>query len=191
VLAGVAVLAAVTATGGVVVASGSTDADPAALQAPASTVKVEKGELSSMVSLNGILTYRARSDGSPYAVINQARGIYTKLPAEGDNVDCGDVLYRVDDDPVLLLCGTVPAYRDLRSGDRGKDVRQLNRNLHLAGNRFTATTKQALKRLQRHKGVHATGKLALGDAVFLPRPGRIAKVTGKLGESARDRKSVV
>jgi hypothetical protein len=31
---------------------------------------------------------------------------------------------------VLLLCGTVPAYRDLDLGDTGSDVRQLDRNLH-------------------------------------------------------------
>ena len=83
--------------------------------------------------LDGTLTYRARSDGSPYSVINQARGTYTKLPDDGDQVDCGDVLYRVDDNPVLLLCGTVPAYRDLHTGDVGEDVRQLNRNLHQLG----------------------------------------------------------
>ena len=82
--------------------------------------------------LAGTLTYRARSDGSPYSVINQARGTYTELPDAGDEVDCGDVLYRVDDDPVLLLCGAVPAYRDLHDGDEGNDVRQLNRNLHAA-----------------------------------------------------------
>ena len=133
VLAGAAVLVAVTATGGVVVVSGAEQATPAAQEPPANTAKVEKGELSAMVSLDGTLTYRARSDGSPYSAINQARGIYTKLPDEGDKVDCGDVLYRVDDDPVLLLCGTVPAYRDLHSGDKGKDVRQLNRNLHELG----------------------------------------------------------
>ena len=109
--------------------SSAEQATPAALKAPANTVKVEKGELSSMVSLDGTLTYRARSDGSPYSVINQARGTYTELPEVGDKVDCGDLFYRVDDNPVLLLCGTVPAYRDLDTGDRGKDVRQLNRNL--------------------------------------------------------------
>ena len=97
-----------------------------------------------MVSVDGILTYRARSDGSPYSAINQARGTYTKLPDVGDEVDCGDVLYRVDDDPVLLLCGTVPAYRDLDSGDRGKDVRQLDRNLHVlgSGNEFASETRR-------------------------------------------------
>ena len=113
VLAGAAVLVAATVTGGVVVMSSATQATPAAPRTPANTAKVQKGTLSAMVSLDGTLTYRARSDGSPYSVINQARGIYTKLPDDGDKVDCGDVLYRVDDDPVLLLCGTVPAYRDL------------------------------------------------------------------------------
>ena len=107
-----------------------------------------------MVSLDGTLTYRARSDGSPYSVINQARGTYTELPDDGDKVDCGDVLYRVDDDPVLLLCGTVPAYRDLRRGDEGKDVRQLNRNLH-----GSATTPVAIDRdaLHREDGEGAQG----------------------------------
>ena len=95
-----------------------------------------------MVSQGGTLTYRARSDGSPYSVINQARGVYTALPGTGAKVGCGGVLYRVDDRPVLLLCGTVPAYRDSHVGDEGRDVRQLNRNLHVrgAGDAFTTRT---------------------------------------------------
>jgi peptidoglycan hydrolase-like protein with peptidoglycan-binding domain len=196
VLAGAAVLAAVTATGGVVAMSSAEQATPAAQEPPANTVKVERGELSAMVSLDGTLTYRARSDGSPYSAINQARGIYTKLPDEGDKVDCGDVFYRVDEDPVLLLCGTVPAYRKLDIGDEGKDVRQLNRNLHELGydadaavdpddNDFTWKTEEALKALQDDKGGDETGALDVDAAVFLPKSGRISKVTGELGGSAR------
>jgi peptidoglycan hydrolase-like protein with peptidoglycan-binding domain len=159
-------------------------------------VKVEKGKLSAMVSLDGTLPYRARSDGSPYSVINQARGTYTKLPDDGDKVDCGDVFYRVDDNPVLLLCGTVPAYRDLHSGDVGEDVRQLNRNLHTLGydagvdidpddNDFTWKTEKALEVLQHDKGFDVTGELDIDDAVFLPESMRIAQVTGELGGSAQ------
>ena len=199
VLAGAAVLVAVS--GAVVVTvypTSARQATPAAQERPANTVKVERGELSSMVSLDGTLTYRARSDGSPYSVINQARGTYTKLPADGDKVDCGDVLYRVDDDPVLLLCGTVPAYRDLGMGDEGNDVRQLNRNLHELGydadagveidpgdKAFTWQTEEALKKLQDGRGFDETGALDVGDAVFLPRSARIAKVTGEIGGVAR------
>jgi peptidoglycan hydrolase-like protein with peptidoglycan-binding domain len=102
------------------------------------------------------------------------------------------VLYRVDDDPVLLLCGTVPAYRDLDTGDKGKDVRQLNRNLHELGydvdpddNDFTGETEEALEKLQDDKGFDETGALDVDDAVFLPESVQIAKVTGELGGSAR------
>jgi peptidoglycan hydrolase-like protein with peptidoglycan-binding domain len=197
VLAGTAVLLVVAATGGVVVASSGEEATPAAQGPPVNTAEVHEGKLSDMVSLDGTLTYRARSDGSPYSAINQAGGTYTELPDVGDKVDCGDVLYRVDDDPVLLLCGTVPAYRDLDEGDQGNDVRQLNRNLHELGydaeagvdvgpneNDFSWETEEALKELQHDRGSKETGELDVGDAVFLPKPVRIAKVTGELGGSA-------
>jgi hypothetical protein len=197
-LAAAVVLAAAAATGGVVVASSAEQATPTPQEPPANTVTAKKGELSAMVSLDGTLTYRARADGSPYSAINQASGTYTKLPIDGDKVDCGDVLYRVNDNPVLLLCGAVPAYRDLESGDEGKDVRQLNRNLHklsydaAAGvdiepddNDFTSETANALEELQDDKGFDATRALAIDDAVFLPQSARISKVTGELGGSAR------
>ena len=185
-------LVAVAVAGGAVVLSGSKHTTAAAKEPAANTETVEKGGLSDMVSLNGTLTYRARSDGSPYAVINQADGTYTRLPVDGDKVDCGDALYRVDDAPVLLLCGRVPAYRDLSTGDEGNDVRQLNRNLHELGydadpddRAFTARTEDALEALQDDKGLEATGALNIGDAVVLPASVRIAKVTGELGGAAR------
>ncbi len=185
-LTGAAVLAAVAATGAVVVLSGGEQATATAQAASASTAPVQKGKLSAAVSQDGTLTYRARPDGSPFSAINHARGTYTELPAPGDEVDCGDVLYRVDDKPVLLLCGTVPAYRDLRKGAVGNDVRQLNRGLHVggAGGAFTSKTENALRALQRRKGVHVTGALGVGDAVFLPEAVRIAKVSGQLGGPA-------
>ena len=123
----------------VVVTGCGGEVTPAAQAPPANTVEVQRGDLSAMVAVNGTLTYRARADGSPYTVTNYARGIYTKLPREGDKVRCGDVLYRVNGDPVRLRCGAVPPYRALRRG----------------------------------------------DAVFLPRRGRISKVAGELGGPAR------
>ena len=89
--------------------------------------------LSAMVSQAGILTYRARSDGSPYSVINQARGTYTKLPAVGQVISQGQVLYRVNDSPVVLLYGSTPAYRTLSAGASGPDVAELNADLVALG----------------------------------------------------------
>src|SRR5262249_14198763 len=156
------------------------EATPSAQDTRANTAAVREGKLSAAVSQDGTLTYRARPDGSPFSAINHARGTYTELPEVGDEVGCGDVLYRVDGKPVLLLCGALPAYRTLHVGDAGQDVRQLNRTLHVrgAGDAFTTKTETALEALQRRTGAHVTGGLALGDAVSLPEAVRIAKVAG-------------
>lgn len=193
----VVVLAASIVAGGAVASCGTEHASASAGERPPTTATVERGKLSDMVSLEGTLTRRARSDGSPYVMTNRARGTYTQLPETGDEVGCGRVLYRVDDRPVLLLCGTMPAYRHLHEGDSGRDVRQLNRNLHRLGydadahvgidpgvNRFTVATKKALERLQADDGLPVTGVLGVGAAVFLPGRVRIAAVTGVLGGPA-------
>ena len=187
-----AVLVVALVSGGVVVLTGGQAATSTGTDRAPSTAPVEKGTLSDMVSLNGTLTHRARADGSPYLAINQARGTYTRLPEVGDKVGCGDVLYRVDDRAVLLLCGSVPAYRELRAGDHGHDVRQLNQNLHLLGygvqpigDRFTSETQQALEKLQHDTGLDESGELATDEVVFLPESVRITKVTGALGGPAR------
>jgi peptidoglycan hydrolase-like protein with peptidoglycan-binding domain len=186
-VAAVAVL--VAATGAAIAMAGGAAAKP--VQSGTSTATVTRGPLSSLVSLDGTLTYRAQSDGSPYTVINRARGIYTALPATGERVGCGGALYRVDDRPVLLLCGAVPAYRDLSLGVTGADVRQLNKNLRALGYdiadsaTFGAATQTALRKLQRDRGCVVTGRLALTDAVFLPDAVRIADVTGRLGGGAQ------
>jgi multidrug efflux pump subunit AcrA (membrane-fusion protein) len=168
---------------GVMVGCGGEPATPPS--AAPNTAKVERGKLSDSVSQAGILAFRARPDGSPYTVINRAGGTYTRLPAEGEKVGCGGVLYRVDDHPVLLLCGSTPAYRSLSAGDRGRDVAELNANLHLASGSFGAATAAALKRLQARLGAKQTGALSLGQVVFLPTAVRIARVTGRPGGPAR------
>jgi peptidoglycan hydrolase-like protein with peptidoglycan-binding domain len=197
-LGGATILLAIAATAGRVVVSSAQQAPPSTQDQPANTANVQRGNLAAMVSVRGTLTYHARLDGSPYSVINQALGKYTELPDDGDKIECGDVLYRVDNTPVLLLCGAVPAYRDLHFGDVGKDVGQLNRNLHMLGydakagvdinpddNVFTNNTVRAFQLLRHDKGFSVTGVLAIGEAVFLPDPVRIAKVNIKLGGSAQ------
>jgi hypothetical protein len=194
VLTAAAVAVVLSATGAAVARSNATHAT-AAGESPAKTARVERGSLVNMVSQDGTLTYRARSDGSPYTVINRARGTYTELPNGGDKIECGAVLYRVDNSPVLLLCGSTPAYRSLWAGERGPDVAELNANLVQLGyaaraqldptsDYFSFATASALEKLQSRLGVGQTGRLDLGQAVFLPESVRIAAVTGELGGSA-------
>jgi hypothetical protein len=192
VLAGVAVLVAVAAIGGVVVMTGAKPATPAAPEPLANTAKVEKGTLSAMVSLDGTLTYRAQSDGSPYAVIDQTLGTATWLPAVGQVIEHGQVIYRVDDTPVVLLFGPTPAYRTVAAGMTGADVTELNADLVALGyataaempagtDSFTAATATALKKLQAALGMPQTGALPLGQAVFEPAAVRVTTVPATLG----------
>lgn len=196
VLAAAVVLASAAAIGGVVALSGGGQAPPAAQASAVNTATVDRGKLSDLVSQFGILTYRARSDGSRYAVINRAGGTYTKLPTAGDKVDCGAALYRVSNHAVVLLCGSTPAYRALSAGASGPDVAELNANLvHLgyatraqldpSSPDFSSATASALEKLQSKLGEDRTGSLDLGQAVFLPESVRIAAVTGELGGSAQ------
>jgi multidrug efflux pump subunit AcrA (membrane-fusion protein) len=163
---------------------------------PTGLATVRQGPLSSQVNASGTLDYGAQPDGSPYQVLNQASGAFTKLPSGGQVVACGQVLYRVDDNPVVLLCGSTPAYRSLFEGDSGPDVQELNANLvHLgyaarsqldpSSDYFSSETAYALEQLQAKLGVDQTGSLSLGQAVFLPGPIRISKTTAALGSMAR------
>jgi hypothetical protein len=195
-LAAAAVLAAVTVTGGVLVMSGARQQALAAQQPPANTANVEKRTLSAMVSQPGTLTYRARSDGSPYSVINQARGTYTKLPTVGQVISQGHVLYRVNDRPVVLLYGSTPAYRTLSAGASGPDVAELNADLvalgyatpaqlHPRSAFFGLATTTALEKLQAALGVTPNGTLTLGQAVFEPTAVRVTALSAQLGVSAQ------
>lgn len=201
-LAGVAVLVAVIVTGAVVVLSGPKQRALAAEPAPAHTAQVEQRTLSAMVSVAGTLTYRARADGSPYSVINRARGTYTKLPAAGQVISQGHVLYRVNDRPVLLLYGSTPAYRTLSAGASGPDVAELNADLVALGYGTSAqlrprsalfgpATATAVYKLQAAVGVTRTGTLALGQAVFEPTAVRVTSVQAQLGGNAEPGQTVV
>jgi hypothetical protein len=125
-------------------------------------------------------------DAGSYSVVNQAQGTITWLPAPGRVVRQGQVLYRVSGSPVVLLYGTVPAWRDLADGMTGPDVTELNTDLVQLGyapaaalgprsgwDYFSAETAYALQQLQHRLGVTETGTLSLGQAVFLPAAARI------------------
>jgi Putative peptidoglycan binding domain len=197
-LVGAVVLVLVTAAGVVTAMTDPFDSgggSPASVDASTARATVREGPLSSQINQNGTLSYTAQADGSPYSVVNQATGTYTWLPSAGRVTRCGQVLYRVEETPVALLCGRTPAYRDLDEGDSGRDVRELNRNLVRLGyadsseldpasDDFGSETAEALERLQDKLGVDQTGSLRLGEAVFLPGPLRITKATARLGTRA-------
>jgi peptidoglycan hydrolase-like protein with peptidoglycan-binding domain len=195
-LVAAAVLALAIAIGGAAVMSGGKQAAAAAQQLPVGSAQVQRRTLSAIVSEAGTLTYRAQSDGSPYSVINRARGTYTALPMAGQVIRQGHVLYRVDDRPVLLLHGSTPAYRTLSAGASGPDVAELNADLVALGYAtraqlspksasFGPATTAAVIELQAALGVTRNGTLALGQVVFEPSAVRVTSVPAQLGGSAQ------
>ena len=201
-LAGAAGLVAVTVTGSVVAMSTAKQTTAAAQVPPANTVKVEKRALSAMISLDGALTYRAQSDGSPYSVINQSQGTYTKLPELGQVISQGQVLYRVNDSPVVLLYGSTPAYRTLSAGATGADVAELKADLVALGFAtssqlsptsafFGSATTTALEKLQGALGVTQNGRLSLGQALFEPTALRVTTLSAPLGGSTQSGQTVM
>ncbi|MBC6459125.1 peptidoglycan-binding protein [Actinomadura sp. HBU206391] len=171
------------------------DAQPASSTDGTSLAAVREGPLSTQVTQSGTLSYAAHGDGTPYAVVNQAEGIYTWVPGEGKEIDCGKTLYRVDEKPLALICGGTPAYRALSEGDKGREVRDLNENLVRLGyaekseldpdsDYYGSETAEAVTELQDELGVEETGRLNLGDAVFLPGPLRVTKAMAKAGTRA-------
>jgi hypothetical protein len=202
VLAGAAVLAAVATTGGVVATSRAQQATPPAQEPAANTAKVEMRNLSAVVPVDGTLTYLAQSDGSPYSVINQAQGTFTKLPALGQVISQGEVLYRVNDGPVVLLYGSTPAYRTLSAGASGVDVAELNADLVTLGystsaqlsptsGSFTFATTLGVEKLQAALGVTQNGMLTLGQAVFEPTAVRVTTMSAELGGDAQTGQTVM
>ena len=201
-LAAVAVLVAVTATGGVVVMAGAKQPAPPAQPTSANTAQVERRTLSAMVSQAGTLTYRGRPDGSPYSVIDQSRGTYTKLPVAGQVISQGRVLYRVNDRPVVLLYGSTPVYRTISAGASGPDVAELNADLVALGYvtsaqlsrtsaSFGPATATALKKLQATLRVTQSGRLTLGQAVFEPTAVRVTTVSAQPGGTAQPGQTVM
>ncbi|MGO9977129.1 MAG: hypothetical protein ACLP01_30865 [Solirubrobacteraceae bacterium] len=79
---------------------------------PTSITTVTQGTLSSQISADGTLEYTTLG-GSVYSVVNQAPGTFTGLPRAGAVFSRGQVLYRVSNDPVILLYGNTPVYRAL------------------------------------------------------------------------------
>lgn len=89
--------------------------------------------------------------------------------AAGQGVSSGDVLAVVSGRPVIVLTGGVPAYRDLRPGDEGEDVRQFQQALAGLGHEiavdgvFGEQTKAAVRWLYDRAGFQVPSTTGLGE----------------------------
>jgi hypothetical protein len=193
-----AVLLVLIAAGAVVVGLGVFGGDGSSSVASdnrfaTSSAAVERRSLSTQTQFTGTLGY-----AGSYTVLGRAPGTLTWLPKVGQVIRDSQVLYRLDEAPVVLLYGSTPAYRTLAEGATatgGADVAQLNHDLVALGyvnkadvdsawDEFNWATKAGVERLQRHLGVEQTGRFDLGDVVFLPAAARVTALQASLGAPA-------
>jgi HlyD family secretion protein len=153
---------------------------------------VEQRALTARSQMNGTLGYVDDAD-----IASQVAGTITALPAVGQVIRQGEVLFAVDNTPVVLLYGSVPAFRDLPAGSStadltGPDIQQLNAALVALGyasaddldptsNEWDWNTGEAVEDLQDALGVDDTGELTLGQVVFAPGPVRVTAAPTELG----------
>jgi hypothetical protein len=105
--------------------------------------------------------------------------IVTWLPDEGQVIERGQILFRVNGKATILMYGTLPAWRALSNGvSDGADVRELEANLVALGfdpthaitvdDHFGPATEAAVERWQKKLGAPQTGRVKLGAVSFLP-----------------------
>ena len=190
----------------VVVAAGAVSAWRAGVFAPAAssgsgqqgapapaTAAVTRQDLSATTPVTATLGY-----AGSYTVRGQGGGTLTWLPPAGQVIRQGQALYKTGNgSPVVLLYGSVPAWRTLDEGITGHDVTQLNHDLVKLGyagradivalgwDYYSWETAYGVQRLEDHLGVSSPpGSLSLGQVVFEPAALRVATVTGSLGGPA-------
>ncbi|MFJ2743535.1 peptidoglycan-binding protein [Streptomyces sp. NPDC087440] len=165
-----ALTAAAAVTTGVLVLGDGGAADAQAGPAlPNGTATVVRTDLVQSKTVDGKLDFAQRR---PVKAV--VEGTVTVAAAEGRTLGLGDALYELNDKPVTLLYGPVPMFREMKVGDKGSDVLQLERNLRDLGygakvyvdTRYDKDTEAAVKRWQKSLNREPTGRVGMGDVVF-------------------------
>ncbi|MFG2341713.1 peptidoglycan-binding protein [Streptomyces yangpuensis] len=125
------------------------------------TAKVSDQQLVEKMELTGKVETASRTTIAGVQPQGASRAVVTGLPAAmGKTLKAGAVVAEVSGRPVLLLPGRFPAYRDLKAGDKGPDVQQLQRALQpLYGTAVNGTygpaTVEAVRKLYAAAGYEA------------------------------------
>jgi len=194
--AGVAlgVLAVAGATTTAAVAYGGTDQHtPARSTLPPATAQITRQTLLDQQQENGTLAF-----GRESSIANKLNGTITALADVGAVVHRGQSLFRVDNTPVVLLYGTLPAYRTLAPGVEGADVQQFEQELRNLGykgftvdTKYNSNTAAAVKKWQKKLGLPQTGTIELGRVVYAGSDVRIAAQKVAPGDAAQPGEAVL
>ncbi|MFD9792764.1 peptidoglycan-binding protein [Streptomyces sp. NPDC059070] len=166
-------------------------ADRSAL--PPATADVTRGDLSDSSQQDGTLGFLGER-----RINAGATGTLNWIAATGSTVRRDQRLYEVDGTPVRLMYGSEPMYRTLKSGDKGKDVRQLEENLAALGytgftadDTYTSATASAVTRWQKSHGLKQTGTVGPELVAFAGSAVRIKEAGAATGDPLAPGKPVL
>jgi peptidoglycan hydrolase-like protein with peptidoglycan-binding domain len=150
---------------------------------PASTTEITEQTLTDREDHGGTLGH-----GDTTTISSRGDGTVTGLPAEGATVIRGAALFRLDNKPVTLLYGSLPAYRTLSAGVKGADVQQFEQNLRALGYRgftvdatYDASTASAVEHWQKALGLTETGSVDPSQIVYAPGDVRVDSLSLQVG----------
>jgi membrane fusion protein, multidrug efflux system len=183
----VVVAGAVAATGFGLGLPGGEAPSAASGDLPPATAEITRQTLVDTQTESGELGY-----GTTISAAARSGGTVTGLPATGSTVKRGQALYRLDNTPVVLLYGSLPAYRALAVGTEGADVTQFEKNLSALGydgftvdDEYSSSTAEAVKEWQEDLGLPETGAVELGRVVFASGAVRIDGNEAAVGEAVQ------
>ena len=120
---------AVLAYGGYYFGTQNTEDNTSSKTLELTTISIQKGDLAKKEEYNGTLRQTDKK------ILNSpTNGVVTFLPKEGSVVNFGEVLFIIDNKPVILLQGSTPFYRTLDlNSDPGVDILQVEEALVYLG----------------------------------------------------------
>jgi len=123
------ILIAALAYGGYYFGTQNTEDSTSSKTLELTTVSIQKGDLAKKEEYNGTLRQTDKK------ILNSpTNGVVTFLPKEGSVVNFGEVLFIIDNKPVILLQGSTPFYRTLDlNSDPGVDIKQVEEALVYLG----------------------------------------------------------
>ncbi len=160
-----------------------------AVELQLATAPVEIRDLIEEVDWVGDLGY-----GNAVDVAGPVDGTVTSTVEPGTVLRRGDVVVEIDEIPVVVFYGTVPAWRDLADDDDGPDVLQLETNLVALGydsdglvtidETYTASTADMVERWQDDMGLEVTGIFDAQTAIVVDGPVSVTTAP-QIGDPAR------
>lgn len=133
------------------------------------TYTVESGSLGRTIEFPAVARWEVAGQ-----VFAPAGGTLTEIVHDGVALEAGDIVIRVDERPLVVVPGPVPAFRPLELGMTGRDVAALNAHLASLGYAvdadaatFDAGSVAAVRAWQERLGLPPTGSVQLGDVLFI------------------------